>query len=105
MGGLGPVERARSEGSENQCENTHDGHSLFLSCRRSDGFGASPRRRDEYVFDRQIEQLGNAKRQRERRVVFAGLDRVDALARNFEPFTEILLAPVALRAQEAKTVF
>ena len=32
-------------------------------------------------------------------IVFAGLDRIDALARHFEPLGEVLLAPVALGAE------
>ena len=65
---------------------------------------AVPRRGHEDFLDRQAEQLGDAKGQRKRGIVFAGLDRVDALARHLEPLGEVLLAPGARRAQRSKTV-
>ena len=46
-------------------------------------------RADEDVFDRELEQLGDPEGERERRVVAAGLDRVDALARDLEPLGEV----------------
>ena len=63
-----------------------------------------PRRGHEYLLDRQPEQLGDAKGQRKRGIVFAGLDRVHALPRHLEPLGEVLLAPVACRAQRSKTI-
>src|SRR5579884_3981953 len=79
--------------------------SLFEVVKRLDGFGASAGGRDEDVFDQQVEQLGDTERERQRRIIFAGLDRIDALTRDFEPFGEVLLAPAALSAEHAESVF
>src|SRR6478672_4480299 len=70
----------------------------------SNRLGAAGRGRDEDLLDRQIEQLGDAECERQRGIIFAGLDRVHALARHFEALAEILLAPVALGAEEAEAV-
>src|SRR3546814_17922388 len=51
------------------------------------------------IFDPQLEQVGDAAGEGERRVVFPRLDRVDRLARHLEPLGEIALAPVAPGAQ------
>src|SRR3546814_9546200 len=58
----------------------------------------------ENIFDPQLEQVGDAEGEGERRVVFPRLDRVDRLARHFEPLGEIALAPVALGAQDLEAV-
>ena len=78
---------------------------LRASRNRLDRLRAAPRRRDENLLDRQVEQLGDAEGERQRGIVFAGLDRVDALARHFEPLGQVLLAPVALGAEHAEAVF
>ena len=58
----------------------------------------------EYPFDRHLEQASQAERQGQRRVVLAGLDRVDRLARHVEPLRQLGLAPVALCAQNLEAV-
>src|SRR3546814_17341346 len=58
----------------------------------------------ETIFDPQLEQVGDAEGEGERRVVFPRLDRVDRLARHFEPLGAIALAPVAIGAQELEAV-
>src|SRR3546814_15600862 len=58
----------------------------------------------ETIFDPQLEPVGDAEGEGERRVVFPRLDRVDRLARHFEPLGEIALAPVALGAQDLEAV-
>src|SRR3546814_4417222 len=58
----------------------------------------------ENIFDPQLEQVGDAEGEGERRVVFPRLDRVDRLARHFEPLGEIALAPVALGARDLEAV-
>ena len=64
---------------------------------RLDRLRAAARRRDEDLLDRQLEQLGDPEGERQRRIVFAGLDRIDALARHFEALGEVLLAPGCAR--------
>lgn len=58
----------------------------------------------EDILDLQTEQVGDAEGERERGVIFAGLDRVDALARNAELGGEIALVPVAFRPQDFEPV-
>src|SRR3546814_18887738 len=58
----------------------------------------------ETIFDPQLEPVGDAEGEGERRVVFPRLDRVDRLARHFEPLGEIALAPVALGAQDLEAI-
>src|SRR5687768_121429 len=55
-------------------------------------------------LDRQIEQLRDPEGEREAGVVATGLDRVDALARDFEPFGQVALAPVALGPEHLEAV-
>src|SRR6476659_10272383 len=78
-----------------------------MSLRRvwsSDGLGTAARGRDEDVFDRQVEQLGDAEGERQRRVVLAGLDRVDALSRDFQAAGEVGLAQAAFGAQDLEEI-
>src|SRR3546814_12665310 len=58
----------------------------------------------ENIFDPQLEQVGHAEGEGERRVVFPRLDRVHRPARHFEPLGENALAPVALCAPELEAV-
>src|SRR5438067_11850913 len=78
-----------------------DGAASFCS----DRLRAAPRRRHENLFERKREQFGDAEGERQRGIVFAGLDRIDALARDFEAPGQVLLAPAALCSQEAEAVF
>src|SRR5688572_9825201 len=55
-------------------------------------------------LDRQVEQFRDPEGEREAGVVAAGLDRVDALARDFEPFGQVALAPVALGPEHLEAV-
>ena len=66
---------------------------------------ASSAWRDEHVFDRTAEKLGDPECQRERRIVFAGFDRIHALAGDFEPLRKIGLAPATLGAKDSQSVF
>src|SRR5579859_3321323 len=59
---------------------------------------------DEDSFDGRLEEAGQAEGQRQAWVESAGFDGVDALAREFEFFGQVGLAPVALGAEDAKTV-
>src|SRR5262245_51541950 len=56
------------------------------------------------LFDGQVKKPGDLERQRQARIVFAGLDRVHALARDAEPLGQIGLAPIALGAQDFEPV-
>jgi len=58
----------------------------------------------EHLLDGQAEQLGDSKGERQRRVVLARLDGVDALPRDAETLGEVALAPVALGAQDSEPV-
>src|SRR6185437_6798708 len=58
----------------------------------------------ENRLDRLAEQARDLERQRQAGVVLAGLDGVDALARDVEPGREVRLAPVALGAQHFQAV-
>src|SRR3954454_14858993 len=58
----------------------------------------------ENLLDRPLEQPGEAEGERQRRIVFAGLDRVDRLARHAEPAAKLRLAPVPLGPQHFETV-
>src|SRR5579859_3920629 len=59
---------------------------------------------DEDSFDGRVEEAGQAEGQRQAWVESAGFDGVDALTRDFEFFGQVGLAPVALGAEDAKTV-
>ena len=52
----------------------------------------------------EAEQFGDPEGERQRGIVAAGLDGVDALARDFEPIGEIALAPVAFGAQHLEAI-
>src|SRR5580698_10303580 len=56
-------------------------------------------------LDGLAEQAGDLEGERQAGVVFAGLDGVDALARDVEPPGEFGLTPVALGAQHFQAVF
>src|SRR5690606_29018798 len=58
----------------------------------------------ENLFDGEAEQVGDAERQGKRWVIFARLYAVDRLARYFEAFGKIALAPVTLGAQNLEAV-
>src|SRR5690606_31798151 len=58
----------------------------------------------ENLLDRHVEQAGDAECQRQRRIVLAGFDRVDRLARHVEAQGQLRLAPVALGAQHFQPV-
>ena len=60
--------------------------------------------RFENVFDRLPEQLGDAERQRQARIVFARFDGVDGLARYIEMLGQIALRPAARFAQFADVI-
>ncbi len=64
---------------------------LLLRQRKSFSIAISNTRRD-------------SERERQRWIVFAGLDCIDALTRNVEALSEIGLAPIALRAQHFEPV-
>ena len=55
--------------------------------------------RIEYLFDRQFEQLGNVKGQRQAGIVFAAFYGVDRLPRDAQLFAEGCLRPTAFRAE------
>src|ERR1044072_8931625 len=55
-------------------------------------------------FDRKLEERGDAEGERQARIIFAGLDGVDALPGDLQPLGEIALAPVALGAQHLESV-
>jgi len=59
----------------------------------------------EDAFDRLPEQLRDAERERQARVVLAGFDRIDRLARDLELFGELALRPAAAFAQFAHPAF
>lgn len=59
----------------------------------------------ENRLDRHVEQIGYAECERQRGIIFAGLDRIDRLPRHREEISQILLAPIALGAQDFKAVF
>ena len=52
----------------------------------------------------QFEQLGDAERQRQRRIVFAGLDGIDALARDFQRAARSLWLQAAFGAENPEAV-
>src|SRR5688572_19687573 len=58
----------------------------------------------EHRLDGQVEQAGDLEGERQRRVVLAGLDGVDALAGDPQAISELALAPVALGAQDLEAV-
>src|SRR3954454_14782731 len=58
----------------------------------------------ENLLDRPLEQAGEPEGQRQRGIVFPGLDRVDRLARDSEPAAKLRLAPVPLGSQHLQTV-
>ena len=47
----------------------------------------------EYLFDCHFEQIGNLERERQRRIIFTGFDRVDALPGNLQPPRQLRLRP------------
>src|SRR6185436_4649848 len=55
-------------------------------------------------LDRLPEDARDAEGQRQRRIVAAVLDGVDRLPRDAQPLRQLLLRPVALRAQDAQAV-
>src|SRR5262249_1570218 len=59
----------------------------------------------EYLFDRAAEGLGELKGQRQRRVVPFSFDCVDGLARDSDPFGQLLLAPFTFGPQFTQAVF
>src|SRR5206468_9568022 len=59
----------------------------------------------ENFLDMLVEQTRDLERERKRRIVFAGLDRVDRLTRHAEPAAKLGLAPVAFRAKDFEAVF
>src|SRR5688572_6981474 len=58
----------------------------------------------ENLLDPFVEEAGQLEGQRQRRIIFAGLDRVDGLARHAEPAAKLRLAPVAFRAQHLQPI-
>ncbi len=58
----------------------------------------------EDVFDRLIERRGDLEGKRKRRVVLAGLDRVDALSGHVELLGEPALRPVPLGAEDPQAI-
>src|SRR5690606_6770783 len=58
----------------------------------------------ENLFDRQFGQVGDAKRERQRGIALPRLDRIHALPRDPEMVSQVLLAPLAFRAQNAEAV-
>lgn len=56
------------------------------------------------MFNCHLEQIGNLESQRQRRVIFAGLDGVHTLSGNPEPLRKIGLRPVPFRAQNLEPV-
>src|SRR6187455_1825666 len=56
------------------------------------------------LLDRQAEHVGDTERQRQRRIVLSGLDRIHALPRYLERVGKLLLAPLAFGAQHAQAV-
>jgi hypothetical protein len=52
------------------------------------------------LFDRHAENIGYAKRQWQRRVIFSGLNCIHRLPRDTQRIGQILLAPVALGAED-----
>ena len=58
----------------------------------------------EDLFDGYAEEACETEGQRQARIVPAGFDRIDGLARDAEPLGDLSLRPVALRPQHAKAV-
>ncbi len=58
----------------------------------------------EYIVDPQVERLCQLERQRQRRIMFAGFDRVDRLPGNANLLAKISLAPPVFGAKDAKPV-
>ena len=65
------------------------------------GIGALLGGRQEDRLDRLAEQARDAEGERQARVVLAGFDRVDGLARNRQPFGQLALRPALCLAQFA----
>jgi hypothetical protein len=55
-------------------------------------------------LDRQAEHFGDAEGKGEGRIIFAGLDGIDALARHAEPLGQVGLAPLAGCAQRLEAI-
>ena len=77
----------------------------FVPYRKDKKAGQSQLIAQEYRFNRHLEQIGDAKRERQRRVIFSRLDGIDRLPRYGERIGQILLAPVAFGAQDFQAVF
>ena len=60
--------------------------------------------RSEDVLDARAEERGDAKCERETRIVLLVLERVHGLTRYVEPVGKLALGPVALRAQHTKAI-
>ncbi len=60
--------------------------------------------REEYLLDGLREEPGQPKGQGQRGSRLAAFQGVDGLTRNAEPFGQISLRPIALRAQDFETV-
>src|SRR5689334_23747401 len=58
----------------------------------------------ENLLDRAVEEAREPEGERQRRIIFAGLDGVYRLARDAEAGAELRLAPVPLRAQHLQPV-
>jgi hypothetical protein len=56
-------------------------------------------------FDGAVEEPSEFEGEREAGIELAGFDGVDGLARDFEAFGEVGLAPVAFGAEDAEAVF
>jgi hypothetical protein len=59
----------------------------------------------ENRLDGLAEEPGDAKGERQTRIVFASFDGVHGLARHSEPRSEFRLGPITLGAENAKPVF
>jgi len=58
----------------------------------------------EDLFDLQVEDPCNLEGKRQRRIIFAGFDGIDALAGNVQPLSEVGLAPAPLCAEHFQAV-
>jgi hypothetical protein len=63
------------------------------------------RRSLEHRLDRLAEELGDAKGERQARIVFASFDGVHGLARHSESVRQFTLGPFTLGAKNTKPVF
>ena len=58
----------------------------------------------ENLLDPHPEQARQAEGQRQRRIVLAGFDRVDRLARHADPAAKLRLAPAAFRPENPQSI-